>query len=518
VEALYHAPVIDKRSDGSRCCSFALLTVLGTILACLPARAARYYLDATAGNDARSGRAPAEAWRSLEKVNAAVFRAGDEILLKRGERWQGTLQPQGSGTPERPIRLGAYGEGPRPFLDGGPRPAVLIHNQDAWIIESLEVTNHKDSQQDALKVWAGPRQPHFHFIRIRDAVAHDAGGSGIHVGEGSYGNYDDVVIEDCASFNNQDSGIFIQGQDFAEVRGLVIRRSVAYGNGWDGIKIYSGRDGLIEYSTAYRNGWKQDARVGIWCWNSENIVIQYCESYENVTPGSHDGGGFDIDWSCLNCIIQYCYSHDNDGAGYLFMGSGRGFTTRSIVRFNISQNDGRKNDYGGILCFGTLQDSEVYNNLFFFRGAEAGAAIHFRGSKEDGYPSSVRVFNNIVIAAEGRAVLRVALEAARQNNALDFNDYFSPTGIRMVWGEQTYGDLAALREVAGVEAHGLAADPRLEAAGTAGRGRLPMEAYRLLPESPCWKAGSAYESGFGKQDYWGKPLSEMKRLNIGPEQ
>jgi len=484
----------------------------------MPAWASRYHVDAASGDDSRSGLSPAEAWRSLEKVNAKTFQPGDEILLKRGGRWQGTLQPKGSGTPQKPIRLAAYGEGQRPFIDGGAGPAVLIYSQDAWIIESLEVTNSKDSKQDALKAWAASRQAHYRFIRIRDCVAHDAGQSGIHVGEGTYGNYDDDVIEDCVSFNNQDSGIFIQGKDFAEVRGLAIRRSMAYGNGWDGIKIYSGRDGVIEYCTAYRNGWKQDARVGIWCWNSENIVIQYCESYENVTPGTHDGGGFDIDWSCVNCIIQYCYSHDNDGAGYLFMGSGRGFTTRSVVRFNVSQNDGRKNDYGGILCYGTLQDSEVYNNVFYFKGSDAGAAIHFRGDKEDGFRSNVRVFNNIVIAEEGRAVLRVPGEAASQNNSFDFNDYFSPSALKMTWGDQTFSDFATFREATGQEGYGFFKDPRLKAAGQAGTGHLPLDAYRLLPDSPCLAAGTEYTPDYGTQDYWGKPLRGSKRMNIGVEQ
>jgi len=487
----------------------------------VPARAARYYLDSAHGNDAGSGLSPAEAWRSLEKANARVFEPGDEILLARGGRWQGTLQPQGSGTIERPIRLGAYGEGPRPLIDGGAGPAVLIHNQDAWTIESLEVTNHPDSKQDALKVWAGPRRPHYRFIRIRDCVAHDAGGSGIHVGEWSYGNYDDVVIEDCLSFHNQDSGIFIEGEDFAEVRGLAIRRSVAYGNGWDGIKIYSGRDGVIEHCTAYRNGGKQDGRVGIWCWNSENIVIQYCESYENVTPGEHDGGGFDIDWSCVNCTIQYCYSHDNDGAGYLFMGSGGGFTTRSRVRFNISQNDGRKNDYGGILCFGTLQDSEVYNNVFFFRGAEAGAAMRFRGEKGEGkagFPSNVRVFNNIIIADQGRTLLRVDAEAAAQNNSFDYNLYFSSSEFKIVWGNQTSSDLPSFRQASGEEVHGLAEDPRLQAAGQSHEGRLPMDAYRLRPDSPCRNTGKEYTADYGSRDYWDKPLHQLRQMNIGPEQ
>ncbi len=497
---------------------FIGLLPLLLLIFCRPACATHYYLDAAGGNDAHSGLSAPEAWRSVAKVNATVFKPGDEILLKRGERWQGTLHPQGSGTPGQPIRIGAYGEGARPFLDGQAGPAVLIHNQDAWVIESLEVTNSKDSKQDALKVWASPRRPHYHFIRIRDCVAHDSGGSGIHVGDATYGNYDDVVIEDSISFNNQDSGIFIQGNDFAEVRQLVIRRSVAYGNGWDGIKIYSGREGVIEYSTAYRNGWKQDARVGIWCWNSENIVIQFCESYENVTPGGHDGGGFDIDWSCVRCIIQYCYSHDNDGAGYLFMGSGRGLTTQSVVRFNISQNDGRKNDYGGILCFGTLQNSEVYNNLFYFRGAKTGAAVHFRGSKEDGYPSSVRVFNNIIVATEGRFVLRVTPEAVSQNNTFDFNDYFSPSGLEISWGDQTYQKIVDFRKATEMEASGLEADPRVQSPGIATAGRLPMQAYRLLPDSPCRRTGSADESDLGTQDYWGARLVNLKRLNIGPDQ
>ncbi len=485
---------------------------------CASASATRYYLDSEAGDDSKTGTASDQAWKSFAKTNATTFHPGDEILLKRGVRWQGTLHPLGSGTPDNPIRIGTYGDGPRPFIDGGKGPAVLIYNQDAWVIEGLEVTNAKESGEDALKVWAAPRRPHYHFIRIRDCVAHDAGRSGIHVGDGTYGNYDDVVIEDCVSYNNQDSGIFIQGKDYAEVRDLAIRRSVAYGNGWDGIKIYSGRDGVIEHCTAYRNGWKQDARVGIWCWNSDNIVIQYCEAYENVSPGVHDGGGFDIDWSSSNCTLQYCYSHDNDGAGYLFMGSGRGLTTRSVVRFNISQNDGRKNDYGGILCYGTLQNSEVYNNVFFFKGSEAGAAIHFRGDKEAGYPSNVRVFNNIAIAGEGRAVLRVAPEAVTQNNEFDFNNYFSTSRLRMIWGEKEITEFDAFRKASGQEAHGLVTDPRLKGAGKAGLGRLPLEEYRLLPDSPNLKAGTDYSPDFGVLDYWGKTLHDLIKMNIGPEQ
>ncbi len=114
-----------------------------------------------------------------------------------------------------------------------------------------------------------------------------------------------MVIEDCVAYDNLGTGIVVEAKDLAEIRGVAIRRSVAYGNGWDGIKIHSARDGVIEYCTAYRNGGKVDGRIGIWCWNSENIIIQFCEPYENVNPGgpgAYDGGGFDIDWSCVNCV------------------------------------------------------------------------------------------------------------------------------------------------------------------------------------------------------------------------
>src|SRR5687768_17060748 len=118
---------------------------------CTPASAASYYLD-PAGDDARTGTAPEQAWRTFDKVNSLTLQAGDRLHLRRGGRWEGTLSPRGSGTPENPIRLSAFGEGSRPLIDGGSRPAVLLGDQEGWTIEGLEATNRKDSGQDAIKV------------------------------------------------------------------------------------------------------------------------------------------------------------------------------------------------------------------------------------------------------------------------------------------------------------------------------------------------------------------------------
>ena len=56
--------------------------------------------------------------------------------------------------------------------------------------------------------------------------------------------------------------------------------------------------------------------MGIWTYNSNDVLIQYNESYDNKA-GHIDGDGFDLDGGTTNSILQYNYSHDNDGAGIL---------------------------------------------------------------------------------------------------------------------------------------------------------------------------------------------------------
>lgn len=67
-----------------------------------PASATRYYLDSAAGGDGKPGTASDQAWKSFAKANAATFHPGDEILLKRGARWQGTLHPARLWDPRQP--------------------------------------------------------------------------------------------------------------------------------------------------------------------------------------------------------------------------------------------------------------------------------------------------------------------------------------------------------------------------------------------------------------------------------
>ena len=119
---------------------------LALLMACCMAGAfasgKTYYVDSEKGLDRNKGTSPEKAWKSLDRVNAASFAAGDSILLKRGGVFPGALAPKGSGAEGRPILLGSYGEGPRPIVsapaDGSKKAAIALFNQEYWKIEGLE--------------------------------------------------------------------------------------------------------------------------------------------------------------------------------------------------------------------------------------------------------------------------------------------------------------------------------------------------------------------------------------------
>ena len=102
-----------------------------------------YYLDAGGGSDSNAGTSTSAPWKSLAKVNATTFQAGDQILLKAGQVWSGLLWPKGSGVSGSPIVLSSYGSGARPRIDGASRvtSTVKLNDQQYWEIRNLEVTN-----------------------------------------------------------------------------------------------------------------------------------------------------------------------------------------------------------------------------------------------------------------------------------------------------------------------------------------------------------------------------------------
>jgi hypothetical protein len=94
-----------------------------------------YYVSSSAGSDSNSGTSASAAWQTIAKVNAQALQAGDSVLLKRGDVWNESLAPGGSGVAGNPITFDAYGTGAAPNLTGYyavPATAWVLVTGNAW--------------------------------------------------------------------------------------------------------------------------------------------------------------------------------------------------------------------------------------------------------------------------------------------------------------------------------------------------------------------------------------------------
>src|ERR1017187_7532061 len=95
-----------------------LITVILLALS-FTANATTYYISAS-GNDANNGTSTTTSWKTLSKLNSmfSSLKAGDNVLLNRGDVFYGNIIVKKSGTSGLPITIGAYGTGAKPIISG----------------------------------------------------------------------------------------------------------------------------------------------------------------------------------------------------------------------------------------------------------------------------------------------------------------------------------------------------------------------------------------------------------------
>jgi len=87
--------------------TLSLWTALFFALPGLPFAIAKniFYVDSRNGNDNNNGKSSSTAWKTLDKLNMIIFKAGDLIYLRRGQSFYGSLILKGSGKNGNPIQL-----------------------------------------------------------------------------------------------------------------------------------------------------------------------------------------------------------------------------------------------------------------------------------------------------------------------------------------------------------------------------------------------------------------------------
>jgi hypothetical protein len=291
--------------------------------------------------------------------------------------------------------------------------------------------------------------------------------------------------------------------------------------------------GTITRSIAHDNGKDGKAPVGIWTAMGEDYTIQYCESYNNKTRNDTDGGGFDFDWDVKNSVIQYNYSHGNDGPGYL-LAAGTHTSVGNVIRYNVSENDGRKNGRSGIQVWGNVRDALIHNNTVYISKSgddDSAAFIAHDGGSGGKEPWNVLVRNNIFYTTGGTRLVRVT-DGVVKKGALKLtgNDYFANgQAFRITWGNSTYSTITTWQKKTGQETAkkkptGYMGPPRLLNAGHGGTignadKLYTLTAYRISKSSKLINRGLAIPSFLSAtitQDFFGDRLHG--RVDIGADE
>ncbi len=472
-----------------------------------------YYVDSESGDDSNSGTSAAEAWRSLDKVNAVIFAPGDRILFRAGTRYVGQLRPQGSGKAGRPIIVDTFGEGPKPRIDGEGRypETVLLWNVEYWEIRNLEITNTGETRGERRSgIVVGVEDfGTAHHIHLKHLYLHDVNGSNVKEKGGSgirwhcggkkvKSRFDGLLIERCHLLRTDRNGItgwseYWSRQEWHPSLNVVIRKNMLKDIGGDGI-VPIGCDGALIEHNVLRGGRMRapDYAAGIWPWSCDNTVIQFNEV--SGMRGTKDGQGFDSDWNCQNTLIQYNYSHDNEGGFLLICNNGDSDPPGNIgnkgtvVRYNISQNDGART-----FQISAVEDTIIYNNTVYVgQDLDVHAIWHHSWG---GYAHNTSFYNNIFYA-----------------DGLMRYEFADSTG-NVFHSNVFYGN----HENRPADATPMRFDPRLLSPGGGGDGLDSVGGYKLHEDSPCLSAGVPVPDNGGR-DFWGNPLRASGVPDIGAHQ
>lgn len=516
--------------------------------------ASTYYLSPK-GNDLNAGTSQALAWRSLDKLNQTTFAAGDSILLEGGESFTGglILEKNLSQESDERILIRSYGEGKATIL-AGREHGIYVLNGAGLEISNLILRAQGPEYNDHSGImfhkniedgnWLA--NIHLHQLEIS---GFNRGGITIFGEEYIGPAYQRIRIEYVKAYNNGDHGIGVLGQVMKEGHAMkdiyVAHCEVHHNLGQPGKTnahtgngiVVGNTDGIvIEYCIAYENGagnlYKRGGPIGIWMWDCKDGIIQFCESHHNRTGSSKDGGGFDLDGGCQNCIIQYCYSHDNEGAGFLVAEyDGARPLLNNYIRFNISENDGRKNGYGSITVWcgrGILRELFIYNNTIFQSPGKGKPNYVFRTL--GGGTEQILLANNAFMSISTSRLLHLD----QNNEQLLFlnNAYYHAGGD--IWirdGDRLFTSLSSWRKVQQQEVWmgkelGFEGDLHLEKPGegrTIGKSLKleDMKAYRLKAKSPLMGAGVMLpinaKPKSGQKDFFQHTFFSDHGFNVGAD-
>lgn len=500
----------------------------------------RFYVDAENGNDDNSGKSEVLAWKTLAKINAETFVAGDTILLKSDNVWYEVLEPQGSGTIDSSIVITSYKSGDKPIVDGqgelcsdsATSASLRLFNQEYWEIENIHVQNYaadevSDPQLKYGILIQGENSGTLHGFTLNnvevsnvngDVDVRKNGGVAFVITRSDAGevvsNFDGITIEDSYFHDVSNAGVFTSSdwdhRDFSTSFGettsigktndwypslnIVVRNNRFEKIAGNGMVIRISDGALAEYNTFYMCGLTTTGNAS-YPYNSDNALWQFNEASHTVyNNGDADASGFDSDYFCKNTIIQYNYSHDNDYGSVLVCSNGniaRAFNDNTIIRYNIFQNDG----HHMVRMSGSTTNTYIYNNVFYASEDMDNNDLLWHKEWGDGaYPDQTNYSNNIFYNLGPNTSY---VPSSSTNNIFSNNIFFGNT-----WSNEPS------------DANKITSDPLFVDPGKGDFGFTTLDGYKLQDDSPAIGAGIRMTDEV-INDFFGNEISQTSGITIG---
>ena len=507
---------------------------------------ATYYVSPY-GNDAKSGTSTTAAWKTISRVNKQTLKAGDKVLFQGGKSFSGGLVVNSNegGNSYTPVTFSTYGSG-RATINSGGVDGLKVLNTAGVHVANLVLNGSGMSYNKTSGIYFGltASGKKLANVYIKNVEVKNYGARGIEFRINGPGgsSISNVKIEDASVHHNLKGGIEAISMKHNVNKNWTVRRVKAYENPGSkyinsevtgsGIYLADIDGGIIEHCIAYNNGVNGAAPVGIWVAGSNRITIQYNESYNNKTRTSTDGGGIDLDWDTHNSTVQYNYTHGNYGPGILLCPATNS-GTYNTVRYNVSENDGRKNGTGGIQLYGNVQYAKIYNNVVFMSNANGSSAFRAHDLGASGYvPKYTEVRNNIFYTTGGAKVVNLTSGVATKGSLKFYgNAYHATSGFKIQWGTSGYSSLTSWRSAKGQEklngvSVGYQGDPKLVKAGYGGTVgntaalKTALTEYKLQSYSPLINRGVSQPGTLSavKYDFFGGTSIMGGKYDIGVDE
>jgi hypothetical protein len=505
------------------------------------------------GNDNALGTSPAQAYQTITKLNSLNLAPGTIVLFEGGQNFSGTILLNSSDGNDQtnPIKISSYGVG-RAIVQSGSGMGLYAYNTKGFEVKDLifEGSGVSSNLTDGVKIHTDlSGDVKLENIKITNVEIRNYGVVGLLFYGANYNTgFKDVLIDQVYIHNVRENGLFIKGHTSSThigwshenftIRNTEVSNVTGYADATthrgSGIIMAQVSGGVIEKCLAHHNGTANihcGGPGGIWAYDCNNVIIQHNESYNNSSGTGCDGLGFDLDGGMVNSVLQYNYSHNNDGAGYL-LGQYDGARTWSnnIVRYNISENDGRTNS-GGITLFkgpnSSMNGCKIYNNTVHTSPSAMNTGVGALTITDwNAGINGVEVYNNIFQTTGGAYLVDVPT-----GYDADFagNLYWSSGGtFKIRYHGTNYNSVASWRTASGKEQvgnllTGVTADPQLSNAGAGGViWPLPttsLAAYKTPSLSPSVNAGLDLNNLFainsGSVDFYNSVLPAFNARDIG---